>query len=152
MKTTIIAVGKMKDAKQLALYNDYAARITPAPIIREIQQSTGAPAEMKAREAVAITKLIDPEAFLIVLDERGKHMGSQEFANQLQSAMNNGKSHMQIIIGGAEGLTDDIRARAHLLLAFGKLTWPHMLVRIMLLEQIYRAKQILAGHPYHREG
>lgn len=152
MKTSIIAVGKMKDAAQRALYDDYAARMMPAPALHEIPHATGSAEEIKAREAAAIEKKIDAEAFLVVLDERGQQIGSAAFAETLQTAMNQGKSHLQIIIGGAEGLTDAIRARADLLLAFGKLTWPHMLARIMVLEQIYRARQILAGHPYHREG
>lgn len=146
MKTSVIAVGKMKDRAQRALYDDYAGRMTPAPTLYELSQ------DGRELEAKQILKLIDADAFVVVLDERGKALGSTEFANALQNAMNAGKSHLQVVIGGADGLTDEVRQRAHLLLAFGKLTWPHMLARIMLLEQIYRAKQILAGHPYHREG
>lgn len=152
MKTTIIAVGKMKDRAQLGLYADYAARLSPAPILHEIAHAAGSADEIKNREAVAIEKHIERDAFVVVLDERGKTLGSTEFANALQAAMNNGKSHLQVVIGGAEGLTDGIRARADLMLAFGRMTWPHMLARIMVLEQVYRARQILAGHPYHREG
>lgn len=146
MKTTLIAVGKMKDRAQRALYDDYAKRLVPPPALIEIPQANG------LAEAQAIAKHIEPQAFLVVLDERGQAISSMAFSEGLQAAMNNGKSHLQVVIGGAEGLTDDIRARANLLLAFGKMTWPHMLVRIMVLEQIYRARQILAGHPYHREG
>lgn len=146
MKTTVIAVGKMKDRAQRALYDDYAARLTPAPTLHELSQ------DGKEPEAKAIAKLLDDDAYIVVLDERGKALTSMEFSGALQNAMNQGKSHLQVVIGGADGLTDEIRKRAHLLLAFGKLTWPHMLARIMLLEQIYRARQILAGHPYHREG
>ncbi|MBU6234916.1 MAG: 23S rRNA (pseudouridine(1915)-N(3))-methyltransferase RlmH [Alphaproteobacteria bacterium] len=146
MKFSLIAVGKMKDRAQRALYDDYAVRLSPPPTLIEIPQANG------QAEAQAIEKHIDAQAFVVVLDERGKLLTSMEFANSLQTAMNNGKSHLQVIIGGAEGLTDGIRARANLMLAFGKMTWPHMMVRIMVLEQVYRARQILAGHPYHREG
>jgi 23S rRNA (pseudouridine1915-N3)-methyltransferase len=139
MKVQILAVGKMKDKAQLALYADYAKRLSPAPILREVP------------ETPELEKHIDPDAFVVVLDERGKNLSSQEFADALQGAMNNGKSTLQALIGGADGHTDAIRKRANLLLSFGKLTWPHMLARIMILEQIYRAKAILAGHPYHRE-
>ncbi len=152
MKTSIIAVGKMKDRAQLALFDAYAQRLSPAPALHEIPHATGHADDIKSREGVAIEKLIDPAAFVVVLDERGKTLSSMEFSNQMQQAMNNGKSHLQAIIGGAEGLTDAVRQRADLLLAFGRMTWPHMLARIMVLEQIYRAHQILAGHPYHREG
>lgn len=139
MKITILAVGKMKDRAQLELCADYAKRLAPAPVIKE------------AAETADLEKHIDKDAFVIVLDERGKNLSSQEFADVLQNAMNNGKSHLQALIGGADGHTDAIRSRANLLLSFGKLTWPHMMARIMILEQIYRAKTIIAGHPYHRE-
>lgn len=139
MKTTILAVGKMKDRAQLDLYADYAKRISPAPSLKEVGEDAD------------LEKHIDKDAFVIVLDERGKNMSSKDLADALQNAMNNGKSHLQAVIGGADGHSDAMRARANLLLSFGKLTWPHMLARIMVLEQIYRAKAILAGHPYHRE-
>lgn len=140
MKISVIATGKMKDKAQLALYADYAKRLIPAPKLHE------------AASNAEIEKLIDQDALVIVLDERGKNLSSHELAAALQKAMNNGKSHLQAVIGGADGLSGSIRSKADILLAFGKLTWPHMLARIMVLEQIYRAKQILAGHPYHREG
>lgn len=146
MKFTILAVGKMKDRAQKALYDDYAARISPAPILIEIPQSD------KAREARDILARLDPDAFTVVLDERGKELSSMQLSEAMQAAMNNGKSHLQAILGGADGHDDSVRQKADLILAFGRLTWPHMLARIMLLEQLYRAKQILAGHPYHREG
>lgn len=152
MKTSLIAVGKMKDRAQLGLYGEYAARLSPAPALHELAHASGSPDEIKTREGAAIEKLIDPAAFVMVLDERGKPLSSSELAAAMQAAMNAGKSHMQAIIGGAEGLTDGVRKRADLIVAFGRMTWPHMLARIMLLEQIYRARQILAGHPYHREG
>ncbi|HEY8964190.1 MAG TPA: 23S rRNA (pseudouridine(1915)-N(3))-methyltransferase RlmH, partial [Alphaproteobacteria bacterium] len=127
-------------------YDDYAARMAPAPTLIELTQSD------KNKEAKDILAKLDKDAFVVILDERGKELGSTQFADVMQIAMNNGKSHLQAVIGGADGLTDEIRQRADLILAFGRLTWPHMLARIMLLEQLYRAKQILAGHPYHREG
>lgn len=139
MKTTILAVGKMKDRAQLDLCADYAKRLSPPPVIKEVAQTSD------------LLKHVDKDAFVVVLDERGKNLSSQEFADALQNAMNNGKSHLQALIGGADGHSDEIRARANLLLSFGKLTWPHMMARIMILEQIYRAKAIIAGHPYHRE-
>ncbi|MCB1538908.1 MAG: 23S rRNA (pseudouridine(1915)-N(3))-methyltransferase RlmH [Alphaproteobacteria bacterium] len=140
MKTQILAVGKMKDKAQLALYADYARRLTPAPVLREVSESRD------------LEAMIDPGAFVVVLDERGRNLSSHEFAETMQNAMNAGKSTIQALIGGADGHSDAVRARADLLLSFGKLTWPHMLARIMVAEQIYRAHQILAGHPYHREG
>lgn len=152
MKVTIIAVGKMKDAAQKALYDDYAKRMSPAPQLVEIAHAVGGVDEIKSKEGKEILRRIDDNAFVVVLDERGKNASSVDIAEHLQNAMNAGKSHIQAILGGAEGLDDSIRQRADLMLAFGRMTWPHMLARIMVLEQLYRAKQIIAGHPYHREG
>lgn len=152
MKISIIAVGKMKDAAQKALYDTYAKRLSPAPQLVEIAHALGSAQEIKSKEGKEILKRIDDNAFVIVLDERGQNASSLQLSEFLQEAMNAGKSHIQAILGGAEGLSDEVRARADVMLAFGKMTWPHMLARIMVLEQIYRAKQILAGHPYHREG
>jgi len=85
------------------------------------------------------------------MDERGQTIKSVAFAEIFQKQMDIGHTHFQFIIGGADGLTQEVRERSNLLLSFGAQTWPHMLARIMLLEQIYRAQQILDGHPYHRE-
>lgn len=94
---------------------------------------------------------LSPDAVVVALDERGKTLSSREMAAQVQNWQNEGRSNIQFIIGGADGLSDEIRARAHLLLSFGRQTWPHMLARVMLLEQIYRCQQILKNHPYHRD-
>ena len=98
-----------------------------------------------------ILKLLNPQAFIVAMDERGKTLSSRDFAGKIQNLQNEGLSQMQFIIGGADGLNDEIRQRSNLLLSFGKQTWPHMLARVMLLEQIYRAQQILKNHPYHRD-
>ncbi len=110
--------------------------------------------EIEARnQADEIKKLQDkirPDAYVIALDERGKSLSSPDFARKIQDLMDQGRPCIQFIIGGADGLNDDIRKRADTLLSFGVQTWPHMMVRAMLMEQIYRARQIIAGHPYHR--
>ena len=98
-----------------------------------------------------ILSKLDPKAALIVLDERGKSLSSREFASRMNDIQVQGQSKIQFVIGGADGLNDDIRSKAHLLLSFGNQTWPHMMIRVMLIEQIYRAQQILSGHPYHRD-
>lgn len=98
-----------------------------------------------------ILSKLDARATLIVLDERGKSLSSREFASRINDIQVQGQSKIQFVIGGADGLNDDIRGRAHLLLSFGSQTWPHMMIRVMLIEQIYRAQQILSGHPYHRD-
>ena len=106
---------------------------------------------MAELEAEKIKKHISEHAFVIVLDEKGNGLRSLDFAKTLENFQHTGETHIQFIIGGADGLTDEIKGRANLLLSFGQQTWPHMLARVMLLEQIYRAQQILNNHPYHRE-
>lgn len=95
-----------------------------------------------------IKSKITPEAALIVLDEKGKSFPSVELAKRLDGFE---QTKLQIVIGGADGLDDDIRKKADIVMSFGQQTWPHMMVRVMLMEQLYRAQQILTNHPYHRE-
>lgn len=99
-------------------------------------------------------RIPEPQAPLrtVLLDERGKQLTSEELASQLGRWRDDGIRETRFIIGAADGHTDDERNSADLLLAFGKATWPHLLARAMLMEQIYRATTILAGHPYHRAG
>ena len=105
----------------------------------------------QAEELQKIEAKLDRSASLIVLDEKGKSLPSTHFAKKLEDLQQLKPGKIQCVIGGADGLSEDIRRRADLLLGFGAQTWPHMLARVMLVEQIYRAQQILANHPYHRE-
>lgn len=145
MHYEIIAAGRMRDKHQLALWQDYAKRLSPLPKLIEIE--TRKPHEINK----LLSDKIDPQAYVILLDERGKSFGSIEFANKLHKISLDGIHKIQFFLGGADGFDDVIRTRANLLLSFGKQTWPHMLARIMLIEQIYRTVQIQSGHPYHRE-
>ena len=90
-------------------------------------------------------------ARLILLDERGQDLPSRDFAARLEDWQEQGAAQLTFVIGGAEGVLDVMRQRADFILGFGRATWPHRLARVMLLEQIYRARQITAGHPYHRD-
>lgn len=144
LKIDIIAVGALKKGALKDLCDEYSKRISSKIKLIELPQKP-------ANEHSKIIEKIDKSAFIVAMDERGKSLKSIEFAHKLQDIQNQGVSHIQFIIGGADGLNDDIRGRADLLLSFGQQTWPHMLARVMLLEQIYRAQQINAGHPYHRE-
>jgi 23S rRNA (pseudouridine1915-N3)-methyltransferase len=92
------------------------------------------------------------QSVTIILDEKGEQLGSMEFAHRLERWRDSGKREARFLIGGADGFDDEARASADLLLAFGRATWPHLLARAMLAEQIWRATSILANHPYHREG
>lgn len=135
----------MKDSPELSIIFDYQKRIGSVVHIKEIKPST------KTTEAQEILKTLLVNSFIIALDERGDNLTSLFFADLLaKAALNQG--HLTLIIGGAEGLDDTVRNRAHKLISFGHVTWPHKLVRVMAMEQIYRAMTILSKHPYHREG
>lgn len=106
---------------------------------------------MKAREAELILEALPPSATLVALDGRGAAWSSREFADHLAIWRDRGLAELAFAIGGAEGLGAAVIDRAAAMLSFGPMTWPHLLVRGMLLEQLYRAQQILSGHPYHRD-
>jgi 23S rRNA (pseudouridine1915-N3)-methyltransferase len=148
MKIRIIAVGKLRNSPLLELCGEYVKRMGWKVSVKEIDAGKGS---TSAQEAPLILKELKLNDFLVALDERGETLSSPEFAKKIekwgQQAPGN---EVTFLIGGADGLTDEIRKRAKFLLSFGKQTWPHMLVRVMLLEQVYRAQQIIAGHPYHR--
>jgi len=151
LKIDIIAVGRLKRGPLLDLAEEYTKRVNWKINIYEVESKLTEPQAVKAEESRKLSEQIETSAFVIVMDEKGNGLRSLDFANTIQNLQQTGENHIQFIIGGADGLTDEIRGRANLLLSFGQQTWPHMLVRVMLYEQIYRAQQILAGHPYHRE-
>ena len=150
-KIDIICVGRIKRGAHYDLVEEYKKRIQWNVTVHELESKYTDPHQVQADEAEKILKLLNNQAVVIVLDERGDGLKSLDFAKTLENFRNNGENHIQFIIGGADGLTDEIRGKANVLLSFGQQTWPHLLARVMLLEQIYRAQQILAGHPYHRE-
>jgi 23S rRNA (pseudouridine1915-N3)-methyltransferase len=122
------------------------------PTIIEVGEKRRLPtAELKAREAELLLAALPPGARLVALDERGAAWSSVELARQLAGWRDAGIGAVAFAIGGADGLGAAVIARADAVLSLGKMTWPHLLVRSMLLEQLYRAQQILAGHPYHRD-
>ncbi|MCG0995616.1 23S rRNA (pseudouridine(1915)-N(3))-methyltransferase RlmH [Acetobacter indonesiensis] len=147
----LVAVGRMKDKAELALVDRYLKRLRPRLEIVELADGRGSPDEIKRREAQAILAACPQQAFLIVLDEAGQTLTSPAFSAAIADWSALGRP-LCFVIGGAEGLDASIIERADAKLSFGTLTWPHMLVRIMLSEQIYRAQAIAAGHPYHRSG
>ena len=147
LRIDVIAVGKSRSSPFADLWEDYAGRLRPWTVsLVEIE------AKSTIDEHKKILEKINDQAFIFVLDEKGKSLRSTDFATRIGDLADQGRPHIQFVIGGADGLSDEIRKRAHFLLSFGVQTWPHMMVRTMLAEQVYRAKQILAGHPYHREG
>ena len=147
----LLAVGKGGSGPERELFDRYAKRIKPALALVEFPDGVGSPAEIKRREADAILAALKPDEFVIALDLDGATPDSPGLARLLAGWLERSRK-LAFVIGGAEGLDAAVLARAGAKLSLGKLTWPHMLVRPMLAEQIYRAQMILAGHPYHRAG
>lgn len=135
MRITILAGGRGAGTEEQAIAARYLARLpVPARIV----------------ETARARQPLPPADVTVVLDERGETLSSPALAERIAAWRDGGARHLCFMIGDADGHPADVRARADLLLAFGPATWPHLLVRAMLAEQLYRAFSILAGHPYHR--
>lgn len=153
MKIIIGAVGKMKKkSPEDSLINEYISK-TRWPIeIKEVEEKRSLPTEeLKMAESELLMKVIPNDAKIVVLDERGQTMSSRELAEKVRVWQDSGIGTIAFLIGGANGHADILRHRADLKLSFGRMTLPHMLMRVVLAEQIYRMKTILDGHPYHKD-
>lgn len=148
MRLTIAAVGRAREGPMRALYDDYVGRLPWQVTLREVAEADGP--QRSEREGEKLLAAIPDGAHVIALDETGKTMNSRKIAAWIGRQRDEGCRDLAILIGGADGLTEMIRKRADLVLSFGAMTWPHMMVRTMLAEQLYRAHTILTGHPYHR--
>ena len=147
----IIAVGRMRDGPEADLFHRYATRMRPKLELTEIPDGTGAPAEIKRREAATLLAALPANAFAIALDQGGAAPDSAGLAALLERWLATSRP-VCFVLGGAEGLDRAVLDRADASLSLGRLTWPHLLARAMLAEQLYRAHTILTGHPYHRAG
>ena len=156
MRIDLIAVGKRMPAWIETAVKEYSKRlpkniqfkiieITPA-----IRSKNNSAENYKQKEQKNIEATLSSDSIIIALDEKGKSLNSQNLANQLQ-AWNDENQHISLIIGGADGLSDDIKKKANQLWSLSAMTLPHGLVRVMVVEQIYRAWTITQNHPYHRE-
>lgn len=151
MRLLIAAVGRHKRGPLKDLEQHYAERLLWPLTLREVEEKRPLPAaELKEREAALLLAAVPAGATIVALDERGTSLTSSDFAARIAQWRDRGTADLAFLIGGADGHGDTVRKRADLLLSLGAMTWPHLLVRGMLLEQLYRAQQILAGHPYHR--
>lgn len=151
MRLEILAIGRARAGPERDLYESFAKRINWPVRLHELEEKRPLPpAELKEREGQLILSAVPRDSVVLALDERGKNSTSEEFARLIAEIRDEGRACAVFVIGGAEGLSVPVRDRADLLISFGRQTWPHMLARAMLMEQIYRAQQILAGHPYHR--
>ncbi len=151
MNIQLLVVGRLRKGAHLDLFQDYLKRMDWTVQVHEIESRHKDQNKIHKDECAQIIERINPQSFIIAMDERGKTLPSRKLAGKFQDLQNESRSNVQFIIGGADGLNDDIRKRADFLLSFGQQTWPHMLARVMLLEQIYRVQQILKNHPYHRD-
>ena len=158
LRVALVGIGRLKAGPERTLAERYLERAVAAGRaiglgveMREIVDSRARRAEdRKAEEAAAIRALLPSDTVLIALDEIGKPMDSAGFAQFVGTRRDEGASSLALVIGGADGLDPALRREAAATIAFGAMTWPHQLVRIMAAEQIYRAVTILSGHPYHR--
>jgi 23S rRNA (pseudouridine1915-N3)-methyltransferase len=159
MRIIVAAVGRLKRGPETELSERYRKRaeqtgrnlgLRGVEII-EIRESRADDAGKRMlEESIALANIIPQGAVLVMLDERGNNIDSASLAGQLGAWRSNDRAAAVFVIGGADGLSAALREKAELRLSFGAATWPHQLVRIMLLEQLYRATTILSGHPYHR--
>ena len=151
MNILIAAVGKSRPGPERALFDHYRQRLSWSLQLKEVEEKRPLPAaERRAREGALLRAALPKGMVMVALDERGKAMGSAAFAEMLGSWRDSGRADIAFLIGGADGHAEDIRQSADLLLSLGPMTWPHMLVRGLLTEQLFRAETILANHPYHR--
>ncbi len=155
MRVHICAVGRLRTGPERALIDDYLTRfdrtgralgLGPAAVA-EVEDKKGGG---MAAEAELLERAVPSGALICVLDERGRVMSSPEFADQIAGWRDGGRQDLAFVIGGADGIAPELRAKAGFSLSFGRMVWPHMLVRVMLSEQLYRAASILSGAPYHR--
>jgi 23S rRNA (pseudouridine1915-N3)-methyltransferase len=136
----IVARGKIGRSPEAELVERYLKRISWPTKLTELPERGGKLPELP------------PNNVMIALDERGKALSSTELSKSLETWRDGGKREARFLIGAADGHEEQLRRKADLLLSFGPATWPHLLVRAMLAEQLFRATSILANHPYHREG
>ncbi|UGY09896.1 23S rRNA (pseudouridine(1915)-N(3))-methyltransferase RlmH [Phyllobacterium pellucidum] len=159
MRITVFAVGRMKSGPERELADRYFDRLkkTGAPLgleftsVTEITESRAQQPELrKQEESAKVLEALDQGGVLVLLDERGKTLSSEAFAEKIARFRDAGKRQLLLAIGGPDGHDPALRDRADLVLALGAMTWPHQIVRILVAEQMYRATTILSGHPYHR--
>jgi 23S rRNA (pseudouridine1915-N3)-methyltransferase len=148
MRILLLAIGKIKTGPTLDLFDIYKKRLkTPLTVLEYDSKS---PKGLQQETDFLLTSL-PPSSYVIALDERGRSLDSQAFAHKMDEVRTHAHKTLCFMIGGPDGLADAVRTRADLVISLGTMTWPHMLVRVLLAEQLYRAESILNNHPYHRD-
>lgn len=151
MRLTLVAAGRWKRGPLPQLFDDYAKRLSwPLALRQVVEKKPLQGTELAAAEGAAILAQVPREAVLVALDAGGRTLSSEAFAQRLGDWRDGGVREVAFAVGGADGLSPEVLARADLTLSLGAMTWPHLLARVLLAEQLYRAQSILQGHPYHR--
>jgi 23S rRNA (pseudouridine1915-N3)-methyltransferase len=151
---SILAIGKFENSPYQVLFKDFAKRLKWKVELRELEAKNTKnqnPEQVKEAEGSIIIKNIRSGTKLIALDERGKDFTSQGFSKFIADSAVRGESDLTFVIGGANGLSPEVLKKSSMQICLGKMTLPHMMARVILIEQIYRAETIISGHPYHRE-
>jgi 23S rRNA (pseudouridine1915-N3)-methyltransferase len=154
MRITILSIGKFENSPHKAVFENYLKRLKWKIELREMELKNAqnmSVDKIKEGEGDLILKALRPSSKLILLDERGKQFASRDFAKLISEFGVNGDSDLTFVIGGADGLAPELLKKNHLKISFGLMTLPHLMVRSVLMEQLYRAQTIISGHPYHRE-
>lgn len=142
----------MRSSAERDLLNNFSERIRPKPLVIEVEEKRNLSGpELKSREGELLLGAVPTGAKIIALDEKGKSLSSRQLAEKLTSWIDEGVRETAFIIGGADGLDASVTTKADLVLSLSAMTWPHMMVRAMVAEQLYRVQSIQAGHPYHRD-
>lgn len=154
MRITILSIGKFENSPHKAVFENYLKRLKWKIELRELELKNAqnmSVDKVKEGEGDLILKALKPSSKLIVLDERGKQFGSIAFSKMISDFALAGDSDLTFVIGGSDGLSQEVLNKASLKISLSTMTFPHLMVRAILMEQIYRAQSIIAGHPYHRE-
>lgn len=151
MKITIAAVGRVKAGPEKDLWEQYTRRLTWQLTLKEVEERKALNGrELMEKESALLQNVVPDRAHIVALDRSGKSISSEDLAGRFANWMENGPQDIAFVIGGADGLSPSLLATADNKMSLGEMTWPHMLARCMLLEQIFRAQCILTNHPYHR--
>ncbi|MGE3770282.1 MAG: 23S rRNA (pseudouridine(1915)-N(3))-methyltransferase RlmH [Bdellovibrionales bacterium] len=152
MQCTVLSIGKWKEKSLKEVFDSYASRCQPKISLTELElPAREQHGDAKFKEAALLQKHIPAGSTVIACDERGKEFTSRGFAENLEKWMAANGPKITFLIGGADGLDAGLVKQAHATLSLGQMVWPHLLARVMLAEQIYRAQTILSNHPYHRD-
>lgn len=152
MKYTIVAVGKLKRGFYQDASNYYLKRLNVYSNARVVEVAVGKKLQTRQQDESDALLTASSAEYQIALDERGKTLTSKQLADAISKLENRAISHVSLLIGGADGHSDELRSTCDVMWRLSDLTLPHELARVVLLEQLYRAETIRAGHPYHREG